>query len=212
MIRCDEARETLALQPSSEDAALQEHLEQCVACANYRRQHQALDVVLRAELYWQAPAALSASLLALASDPAQAPAIAPLRPGFDSAEQVDQPMLRRAQLTRLQPARPRPQSWYVTLVYVLTAAIVGLSLVVAWQFVGALALEVGIGTALTQLLAAPAQGLTQLTQVLPESRYVIAFFFKVRDQLMWLLLVAVLWAVLDKWNLQFSFRRPQIPS
>jgi hypothetical protein len=212
MIRCDEARETLALQPSSEDAALQEHLEQCVACANYRRQHQALDVVLRAELYWQAPAALSASLLALAGDPAQAPAIAPLRPGFDSAEQVDQPMLRRAQLTRLQPARSRPQSWYVTLVYVLTAAIVGLSLVVAWQFVGALALEVGISTALTQLLAAPAQGLTQLTQVLPESRYVIAFFFKVRDQLMWLLLVAVLWAVLDKWNLQFSFRRRQIPS
>jgi hypothetical protein len=211
MIGCDEARETLALQPSSEDATLQEHLEQCAACANYRRQHQTLDVVLRAELYWQAPAALSASLLALAGDPAQA-AITPLRSGSDSAEQVDQPMLRRAQLTPLQPARSRPQSWYVTLVYVLTAAIVGLSLVVAWQFVGALALEVGIGAALTQLLAAPAQGLRQLIQVLPESRYVIAFFFKVRDQLMWLLLVAVLWAVLDKWNLQFSFRRRQVSS
>jgi hypothetical protein len=210
MIGCNEAREALALQPLSEDAALQEHLAQCDTCASYRRQHQSLDVVLRAELYWQAPAALSARLLALAGDPAQA--AAPLQPSSNSAEQAEQPMLRRAQLASLQPARERPQSWYVTLVYVLTAAIVGLSLVVAWQFVGALALEAGVSTALTQLLAAPAQGLTQLTQVLPESRYAIDFFFRVRDQLTWLLLVAVLWAVLDKWNLQFSFRRRQVSS
>jgi hypothetical protein len=44
----------------------------------------------------------------------------------------------------------------------------------------------------------------------PQSRYAIDFFLRVRVQLIWLLVVAVLWAVLDKTNLQFSFRGRQI--
>jgi hypothetical protein len=206
MIDCNAVREALALQPLNDDAELRDHLDQCSACAGYRKHHQALDVVLRDELRWEVPAALTARLLALAADPAALTDV-PL-----ALSQQD--MLAMPQPTRpiALPARPRPQRWYVTAVYVLTATVIGLSLAVAWQFFGMLAMQAGIDTALTQLIAAPAQGLSLLARALPESRYLIDFFLKVRTQLMWLLLVAVLWAALDKWNVQFSFRRRQVSS
>src|SRR5262249_35560662 len=154
---------------------------ECEACAVYRRQHQTLDVVLRAEMRWEAPAALTAQLLALVNAPAL-------------------PVAR---------ARPRPRGWYVTAVYGLTAAVVALSLLIAVQLVGALTDQVSVGAMITQLLALPGQGLSYLTQTLPQSRYLIDFFLKVRDQLVWLLLIAVLWAALDKWNISLSFGGPQ---
>ena len=101
--------------------------------------------------------------------------------------------------------RARPRGWYVTAVYALTAAVVALSLLIAVQLVGALADQVSIGAAITQLLALPGQGLSYLTQALPQSRFVLDFILRVRDQLMWLLLVAVLWGALDKWNIPLSF-------
>ena len=182
MIDCDKARELLALHPSSDDERLRQHLDQCAACTRYSRQHQSLDMVLRSELYWVAPAALTAQLLALTG--------APMLAGFG--------------------ARPRPKGWYVTVVYLLTAAAVGLSLAVAWQFFGMLMAQIGLGDALSQLWAAPAQGLAQLAQqarALPGSQVVISFANKLHDQLLWLLLVAVLWAALDKWNPSFSLNR-----
>lgn len=183
MSECRDVRKVLALDPVEDDETLREHLAGCAACAGYRRQHMSLDVVLRAELHWEAPEALTAHLMALAL-----PAPLGVPAGI-------QPMVR-----------PRPKGWYVTLVYVLTTMVIVISLAVAWQFFGSFAAQAGLADALTQILAAPARGLNQLTQALPESRYPIAFFLKVRDQLMWLLLVAVFWAVLDKWNPQFSFR------
>jgi len=186
MIDCTQARELLALEPASEDALLQGHLTQCEGCARYRRPHQALDVALRAELHWEAPSALTARLLALAAA-GPAALVAP-------------------------PVRPSPKRWYVTTVYLLTAAAIGLSLVIAWQFFGMLATQIGLGDALAQLLAAPSQGFEQLGRLLPVSPGAIDFALKVREQLMWLLLVAVLWAVVDKWNPQFSLRRGQISS
>lgn len=192
MIDCDNAREQMALLPSGDDENLREHLAECALCASYRRQHQALDLVLRAELQWQAPAALTARLLALTGTTAlAAPRIAPFA------------------------ARPRPKGWYVTTVYALTMVSIALSLLVAWQFFGLLAMEIGLDSALAWLLNAPAQGLaqlTQFTQALPESRYAIAFFLKVRDQLMWLLIVAVLWVAMDRWNPQFGLRRGETSS
>jgi len=109
-------------------------------------------------------------------------------------------------------ARQRPKRWYVTVVYLLTAAAIGLSLAIAWQFLVLLAAQIGLGDALTQLLAAPSQGLAQLMRALPLSPSTIDLFLKVREQLLWLLLAAVLWAVVDKWNPQFSIRRGQISS
>jgi hypothetical protein len=179
MSDCDKARELLALQPASDDESVRQHLDVCIACERYSRQHQSLNMVLRSELYWVAPAALTAQLLALAAAPAGA-------------------------------ARPRPKGWYVTVVYVLTALAIGLSLAVAWQFVGLLLAQIGFADALNQLLAAPAQGLAQLmqqVQTLPGSQSFIAFAEKLREQLLWLLLVAVLWAALDKWYPSFSLSR-----
>jgi hypothetical protein len=188
MIDCNEARELLALEPASEDAALQGHLAGCLSCARYRRPHQALDMALRAELQWKAPPALTAQLLAIAV----AGPMALVAPQF--------------------MARQRPKRWYVTVVYLLTAAAIGLSLAIAWQFLVLLAAQIGLGDALTQLLAAPSQGLAQLMRALPLSQNTIDLFLKVREQLLWLLLAAVLWAVVDKWNPQFSLRRGQISS
>jgi hypothetical protein len=180
---CNDIRELLALDPKSEDAMVHAHLGECEACAIYRRQHQTLDVVLRAEMRWEAPAALTAQLLALASAPAvAAQKVMPQAPVFS-----------------------RPRGWYITAVYGLTAAVVALSLLIAVQLVGALTDQVSIGAAITQLLALPGQGLSYLTQTLPQSRFLIDFLLRVRDQLMWLLLVAVLWAALDKWNIPLSF-------
>jgi hypothetical protein len=180
---CNDVRDLLALDPKSEDSLVHMHLGECEICASYRRQHQTLDVVLRAEMRWEAPAALTAQLLALVNGPAVA------------MQQAAPQVLVRA----------RPRSWYVTAVYALTAAVVALSLLIAVQLVGALADQVSISVAITQLLALPGQGLSYLTQTLPQSRFVLDFILRVRDQLMWLLLVAVLWAALDKWNIPFSF-------
>ena len=196
MITCNDIRDTLALQPSADDPSITAHLDQCEACMKYRRQHQSLDVLLRAELRWEAPAALTARLIALAASPDSA-----LLPAATTAEAGRRP-------AALAPARP--QGWFVTAVYVLTTAIVVLSLLVAWQVIGSLTSQVQLGAVLTQLLALPGQGLAYLNHVLPESRYAIDFFLRVRVQLMWLLLVAVLWAVLDKVDLRFSFRGRQI--
>jgi hypothetical protein len=183
---CNDIRDLLALDPKSEDSVVHAHLSECEVCASYRRQHQTLDVVLRAELRWEAPAALTAQLLALVNAPALAVQQAPMR----------------AESRRMEA---RPRGWYVTAVYGLTAAVVVLSLLIAVQLVGALADQVSIGAAITQLLALPGQGLSYVTQVLPQSRFVLDFMLRVRDQLMWLLLVAVLWAALDKWNIPLNF-------
>ena len=183
-MKCDDVRDLIALQPTIEDSDVRAHVE---GCARYRRQHQALDVVLRAEMRWEAPEALTARLLAIAA----APELAPVR--------------RPAAM-----ARPRPQAWYVTTVYALTLAAVAISLLIGWQLAGLLLAQVPIGAAITQLLALPGQGLAYLTQALPESRVAIDFMMRVRTQLMWLLLVAVLWAALDKWNPRITFRGRQI--
>ncbi|KPV52744.1 hypothetical protein SE17_13655 [Kouleothrix aurantiaca] len=192
---CATVREALALEPMTEDPQVQAHLDGCATCARYRRQHQSLDVVLRAEMSWEAPAALTARLLAIAADPAAA------------IEQASAPFAPR-QAAQAVPARPK--TWFVSVVYALTLMIIALSLLVAWQVAGALLAQVEPGAILTQLLALPQQGLTYLIAKLPQSRYLVDFLLRVRVQLMWLLLVAVLWAVLDKANLQFSFRGRQI--
>lgn len=192
---CATVREALALEPMTEDPQVQAHLDGCATCARYRRQHQSLDVVLRAEMSWEAPAALTARLLAIAADPAAA------------IEQASAPFVPR-QAAQAVPARPK--TWFVSVVYALTLMIIALSLLVAWQVAGALLAQVEPGAILTQLLALPQQGLTYLIAKLPQSRYLVDFLLRVRVQLMWLLLVAVLWAVLDKANLQFSFRGRQI--
>jgi predicted anti-sigma-YlaC factor YlaD len=176
-MNCDTIRDELATNPTTDDTTVQAHLQQCPACEAYRRSHAALDAVLRTEMRWEAPAALTASLLAIA-------ATAPL------AENES---------WRVAP-QPRPQSWYVTLVYVLTSMAIAVSLMVAWQFVGGLLVQVGISDVWAWLWNAPSQAMQALVQTLPQARVALAFILDMRDKLLWLLLAAVLWAAFDKWN------------
>jgi hypothetical protein len=168
MLNCDETRDLLALDPINENLEVDAHLAKCQACSIYRRKSEALDMMLRPALHWEAPTELTAALLALAANPARA-------------------------MTRNRPSR-----WYVTLVYLLTVAIVSLSVAIAWQFLGIVAAQIGLLDMLTELVALPARGLQQLTLALPESRYAVDFFLRVRDQLLWLLAAAVLWAMLER--------------
>lgn len=191
MITCKTAREQIALDPNAVDQELDAHVSDCCECTAYRRSHRTIDTVLRAELHWEAPPALTAQLLALA---------APALPAFS------------ASVANVAIERSRPNRWYVTLVYVLTIAVVALSLAVAWQLFSVIASQLGIGDALTELLALPGRMLQELAKTLPQSRFVIDFFLRARDQLMWLLLAAVLWAALDKWTPQINFGRRQLHS
>lgn len=130
-----------------------------------------LDALLRAELRWEAPPELTARLLSLV------PAVS---------------------LLGNLPARPKP--WYSTLVFVLTAIAVGLSLAVAWQVYGALGAELGLTAVFEQLRLAPLIGLQRLYETLPASRQAVEVVVAVRDQLHWLLLAMVLWLALDGWQ------------
>lgn len=178
MINCDDIRTRLALDPNDEAAHVHEHLSSCKACGAYARRNAALDLALRAELNVLAPALLTARLLAMAANP----------------------------LTALPAAlaRPAPKAWYVKVVSFLTIAAVVISLLVIWQLLVLVAGQIGLNDALIQLSQAPALGLARLTEALPQSRFVIDAVVLIRDQSLWLLLAAVLWAVFDRWTIQGS--------
>ncbi len=151
-----------------------------------REPDDSFDRILRSELRWEAPPELTSCLLALV-------------PGADASVTLQH---------AAQPAAPpRPQGWYATVVFVLTAVAIGLSMAVAWQFYSAVGAQFGLGEMWSQLQAAPAIGLQRLYDMLPASRYLIALLIAVRDQLHWLLVTAVLWLALDGWSPNVTLRR-----
>lgn len=141
-----------------------------------------LDALLRDELRWEVPAALSAQLLALVPG---APALA------------------------LAAPMPQPKRWYVVLVTALTVAALTLSLLVAWQFYSLIGPQLGLPEMWRALLDAPGLGLARLLEALPQASYAVSLLAGVRSYLYWLLLVAVLWLALDGSSFSFSLRRQQ---
>lgn len=106
--------------------------------------------------------------------------------------------------------RPQPKRWHVVLAYTVTTASVLLALLIGWQVASLLITQYGLEAQWSAVVALPSQWLAQITQNMPESRYVIDLLMRARTQLVWLLLVALVWAMLDKWNPQIpSFRRRQ---
>jgi hypothetical protein len=97
-------------------------------------------------------------------------------------------------------AMVRPKTWYSSLVAVLTAVAIGLSMAVAWQVYSAVGAELGLGAIFEQLRYAPAIGLQRLYEALPVSRQAVAVLDAVRAQLHWLLLAIVLWLAVDGWQ------------
>lgn len=179
MMTCEQAREILAVDPQDEDMVLQQHLETCPLCAVYQRGSYALDVMLRAELRWEAPEHLTRNLLTLAAMPS------------------------------VVLAPHRPTGWRIRVIYVLTLLIVVISLVIGSQIVWAFASQLGLFTMLNELFAAPARFLQQLAIAQPQSRYAIDLFLRIRDQMFWMLVAAVLWALVDRTSLQQVRQRQQ---
>jgi len=66
-MKCHDIREMLALDQAITDADVQAHVDACPSCAHYHRRRQTIDVMLRAELRWQAPETLTDRLLAIGS-------------------------------------------------------------------------------------------------------------------------------------------------
>lgn len=183
MLTCEDARELIAIAPTSDDAALVAHLATCPRCQAYRRRHQALDGALHTELRWEPPAALTAQLLALAALPAAA-------------------------LAAARPVPLRPKEWYVKLVYLLTLAVIGVSVAVAWHVAGMLSAQMGLGDVLAHLAGGPARALAEITRQLPEARSVIELLGRARDLAMWLLMVAILWRLAELYGPRASAGQP----
>lgn len=129
-----------------------------------------LDQVLRQELRWEAPPELTARLLGLI------PGVTPV--------------------TEAVPA-PRPKPWYTSLVLVLTAIIMGISLALARQVVEVLSAELGFVALIEQVRVAPAIMLQYMYEAFPASRQMVALLAMAHEQLHWLLLAIVLWLVLE---------------
>lgn len=180
MMTCEQAREILAVEPQDDDTALHQHLESCPLCAVYQRGSYALDLMLRAELRWEAPEHLTKNLLALAVMPTVV----------------------------LAPARPR--GWRIRVIYLLTLLIVVISLVIGSQIAWTFATQMGLFTMLNELFAAPARFLRELATSQPQSRYAIDVFLRIRDQMMWMLVAAVLWALVDRTSLQRIGQRQRV--
>lgn len=170
MLNCDEARALLAIHSDEEinDTSLHRHLAECPACAAYHWRNRMIDRTLREELRWKVPPVLTAQLMAIALQSA----------AFATA--------------------PRPRRWYVVTIYTLTALVLAVSLAIAWTFGESLVMQIGVGDALAWVFDIPAQWLAQVMPIQPGSQWVIEFALRVRDQLLWLLLAAILWAILDR--------------
>ncbi|MEM8534350.1 MAG: hypothetical protein AAGF95_26115 [Chloroflexota bacterium] len=185
MMNCKEVRESITLDPNDEQVEIQAHLSQCPSCADYRQRQHSLDVVLRTEMRWETPADLTARLLNMAANPA----------------------LFANPSVMLQP---RPKGWHVVMVYTITIMAVILSIAMGVQLFGLVAAQVGLQSTIDQIVAWPSLAIAQLIQIIPESRYLIDFFLHARTYLSWLLCVALVWAVLDRWTPQMSSGGQQV--
>ncbi|MBC8161336.1 MAG: hypothetical protein H7Z42_08965 [Roseiflexaceae bacterium] len=103
----------------------------------------------------------------------------------------------------------QPKRFHVVLAYLVAVLSILLALLVGWYGVSQLLAQFNFQAQLAALLALPSQALADLTQALPESRYLVDFFLRVRTQLVWLMMVALVWAMLDRWNPQVTMQRQQ---
>lgn len=152
--------------------------------------HDDFDLVLRAELYQEAPPELTSRLLQL----------------VDDSLLVSQPHAEHARASALNqypiPARPGP--YYSMLVMILTTLAVSLSFAVTWQVYGTIGSELGLNAIWSQVQVAIASGLQSLYQELPAMQHVVGWFQSFYDHmawmLNWLLVAIILWLTLDGYS------------
>lgn len=195
MIHCYSIREALALDPHDESPDVQAHVAICLACAAYHRRHETLDVALRAEIHWEAPLDLTASLLKLAALPLDA------LPEPKVYEPVLLPTMS------VEAARSPLRMWQTVAIYSVVALAMAGSALLFWQLFGMLFGQIDMESLIAQVTAMPQTFLRQMTQLSPQSAYVVDFVLRVRDQLLWLLLAAIVWVAMDKFDLRRQARR-----
>ena len=174
-------------------ADVQAHLDTCSMCAAERR---VVDT-LRASVLVEAPPELSARLLALAAPVTQP---ARLDMALKQALVMPAPAELVARLEQLVPSTavvaPRRRAWVMP-VYVLTAVLVAVLLVVSGQAYGLALQQLGV-TELWQAAAAlPGEWLARLYAVFPQGRYVVEAFLSLQRALQWVLIGLLMWAVLE---------------
>jgi hypothetical protein len=143
-----------------------------------------LDALLRSELRWETPPALTAQLLGLV-------------PGG-------------AAISQYLIIPERPKRWYVWLVSILTVVAVVVSLLVAAQLYSTLGDQIGLPGLWQALADSVSNSWARLVDALPAARYLLLALAGVRNYLYWLLLVAVLWVALDGWSPRFPTLRRQV--
>ncbi len=147
----------------------------------HRAPEDTFDRVLCTELFWQAPPELTQQLVHLAQTYSTPVASRPVR----------------------------PQTWYTTLVTLLTAMAAGLSFIVAWQFYAILGSGLGMNELWMQVQVALNNGLVWLGTEVPFMPYVLNLLAGIGNYAHWLLVAVVLWLALDGWAPRVSVQQQQ---
>jgi len=184
------------------DAAMEAHLAGCATCAEERRVRMAV----RSAVRFEAPPELSARLMALAMP---APQPARIDVALKQALVVQAPPDLSRRLQQLVPGAavaPPVQRRWVMPVYVATAVLLSVVLVLAGQMYGLALQQLGLGQLWQSLAQMPQTWLDQFYVLFPSGRYLVEAFFSVQRVLQWVLIGLLMWVVLDLRAKRPSFR------
>jgi hypothetical protein len=156
-----------------------------------------VDQMLRASVVLEAPPDLSTRLLALAAPTAARPAR--LDAALKQALVMEAPPELAARLQKLVPTaavQPRRKPWVLPM-YLLTAVVAAVLLIVAGQMYGLALQQLGVSELWQAAAALPAEWLNRLYAVFPQGRYVVSAFLSLQRALQWVLIGLLMWAVLE---------------
>jgi len=158
-----------------------------------------IDVVLRSELWWEAPPDLTKQLLSLVDNPAV------LNPKNSVSPYHFQ---------MIPPGKLQPGKYYSLLVLILTCVALWISLSSAWQFYDMLGTEFGLNTIIIQIQNVFHSGLQQIYQDLPAIHYLVELVSTLYEKMYWLLnwlfIAVILWLALDGFSPGPTLPRQQL--
>jgi hypothetical protein len=157
---------------------------------------QRVDQMLRASMVLEVPADLSARLLALAA-PVEQPARLDI--ALKQALVMPAPAELTVRLQQLVPSvavQPRRRPWIMPM-YVLTAALAIVLLIIAGQVYGLALQQLGVSELWQAAAALPGEWLNRLYAIFPQGRYIVDAFLSLQRALQWVLIGLLMWAVLE---------------